>query len=66
MSEIKMKPVEDNMSTAEKEQELVDKTTKLLESLDYDYRVKNVIINKIKSYAPHWDHLVLDIEIKKK
>ncbi|MBT6073206.1 MAG: hypothetical protein HOH07_07145, partial [Euryarchaeota archaeon] len=51
---------------ANNHQELVDKTTKLLESLDYDYRVKNVTINKIKSYAPHWDHLVLDIEIKKK
>ena len=54
------------LAPANNHQELVDKTTKLLESLDYDYRVKNVIINKIKSYAPHWDHLVLDIEIKKK
>jgi len=27
MSEIKMKPVEDNLSTAEKEQELVDQTS---------------------------------------
>jgi tRNA wybutosine-synthesizing protein 3 len=53
------------LAPANNHQKLVDSTTKLLESLDYDYKVKNIIINKIKSYAPHWDHLVLDIEVKK-
>ena len=28
--------------------------------------ITNYKINKIKSYAPHWDHLVLDIQIGKK
>ena len=33
--------------------------------MNLNYKVNNSEINKIKSYAPHWDHLVLDIEIGK-
>jgi tRNA wybutosine-synthesizing protein 3 len=44
-------------------QKLVLDTTNTLENLDSSYKVKNINVNRIKSYAPHWDHLVLDIEI---
>jgi len=44
-------------------QKLVTETINVLENIDSRYKVTNVDINKIKSYAPHWDHLVLDIKI---
>ena len=43
---------------------LAETIEKLLK-MDLNYKVTNSEINKIKSYAPHWDHLVLDIEIGK-
>ena len=51
------------LAPADNHQKLVIDTTNILENLDSNYKVRNVDINKIKSYAPHWDHLVLDIEI---
>lgn len=41
-------------------------TSEKLQKIDYNYIITNYKINKIKSYAPHWDHLVLDIEIEKR
>ena len=46
-------------------QKLVSETTERLEKLNLKYKVKRIGINKIKSYAPHWDHLVLDIVLVK-
>ena len=51
------------LAPADDYQKLVIDTTNVLENLDSNYIVKSVNINRIKSYAPHWDHLVLDIEI---
>ena len=41
-------------------------TSEKLQKIDYNYIITNYKINKIKSYAPHWDHLVLDIQIEKR
>ena len=41
-------------------------TSEKLQKIDHNYIITNYKINKIKSYAPHWDHLVLDIEIEKR
>lgn len=46
-------------------QKLASETTERLEKLNLKYKVKKIEINKIKSYAPHWDHLVLDVRIVK-
>ena len=51
------------LSSSDNHQELVIQTKKILEEINKNYEVKNIDINKIKSYAPHWDHLVLDVEI---
>ena len=53
------------LAPSEDHQKLVSETKIILEEISNDYKVNNVNINKIKSYAPHWDHLVLDIEIIK-
>lgn len=44
----------------------ISETTEKLLKISLNYKIINCKINKIKSYAPHWDHLVLDIEIGKK
>lgn len=41
-------------------------TSEKLQKIDYNYIITNYNINKIKSYAPHWDHLVLDLQIEKR
>jgi tRNA wybutosine-synthesizing protein 3 len=41
-------------------------TSEKLQKIDYNYIITNYKINKIKSYAPHWDHLVLDLQIEKR
>jgi tRNA G37 N-methylase Trm5 len=51
------------LSPSDNHEELVIKSKKILEKINKKYEVGNITINKIKSYAPHWDHLVLDIEI---
>ena len=53
------------LAPADDYQKLVIDTTNVLENLDSNYIVKSVNINRIKSYAPHWDHLVLDIVLVK-
>lgn len=45
-------------------QEFLSETTEKLLKINLNYKITNSKINKIKSYAPHWDHLVLDIEIE--
>ena len=47
-------------------QVFLSETTEKLLKISLNYKIINCKINKIKSYAPHWDHLVLDIEIGKK
>ena len=47
-------------------QRFVTETCKKLLDINAKYKITDIQINKIKSYAPHWDHLVLDIEIGKK
>jgi len=51
------------LSPSDNHEELVIKTKKILGKINKNYEIKNIDINKIKSYAPHWNHLVLDIEI---
>jgi tRNA wybutosine-synthesizing protein 3 len=46
-------------------QVFLSETTEKLLKINLNYKIINCKINKIKSYAPHWDHLVLDIEIGK-
>ena len=46
-------------------QVFLSETTGKLLKINLNYKIINCKINKIKSYAPHWDHLVLDIEIGK-
>jgi tRNA wybutosine-synthesizing protein 3 len=53
------------LAPADNYEKLVMDTTNILENTNSNYKVKNVTINKIKSYAPHWDHLVLDIEVNR-
>jgi tRNA wybutosine-synthesizing protein 3 len=53
------------LAPADNHEKLVVETTATLEEINTNYKVKKVNINKIKSYAPHWDHLVLDIEINR-
>jgi tRNA wybutosine-synthesizing protein 3 len=45
-------------------QEFLSETTEKLLGINLNYKITNSKINKIKSYAPHWDHLVLDIKIE--
>ena len=51
------------LSPSDNHEKLVIKTKKILGKNDKNFQVKKINVNKIKSYAPHWDHLVLDIEI---
>jgi tRNA wybutosine-synthesizing protein 3 len=53
------------LAPAENHEKLVNETMYMLERISSNYKVKKIEINKIKSYAPHWDHLVLDIETVK-
>ena len=54
------------LSPSNNHEKFLLETSEKLQKIDYNYIITNYKINKIKSYAPHWDHLVLDIQIKKR
>jgi len=53
------------LAPSDNHQVFLSETTEKLLKINLNYKIINCKINKIKSYAPHWDHLVLDIEIGK-
>ena len=54
------------LSPSNNHEKFLLETSEKLQKIDYNYIITNYKINKIKSYAPHWDHLVLDIQIEKR
>ena len=54
------------LAPADNYEKFIKETTENIENKNLNYIMKNIHVNKIKSYAPHWDHLVLDIEMRKK
>ena len=54
------------LSPSNNHEKFLLETSEKLQKIDYNYIITNHKINKIKSYAPHWDHLVLDIQIEKR
>jgi tRNA wybutosine-synthesizing protein 3 len=54
------------LSPSNNHEKFLLETSEKLQNIDYNYVITNYKINKIKSYAPHWDHLVLDIQIEKR
>jgi tRNA G37 N-methylase Trm5 len=54
------------LSPSNNHEKLLLETSEKLQKIDNNYIITNYKINKIKSYAPHWDHLVLDIQIEKR
>ena len=54
------------LSPSNNHEKFLLETSEKLQKIDHNYIITNYKINKIKSYAPHWDHLVLDIEIEKR
>ena len=41
----------------------VDETITKLSNLNHDFSISESSRVRVKSYAPHWDHLVLDVEL---
>ena len=54
------------LSPSNNHEKFLLETSEKLQKIDHNYIITNYKINKIKSYAPHWDHLVLDIQIEKR
>ena len=53
------------LSPSNNHEKFILETSEKLQKINYNYTMTNCKINKIKSYAPHWDHLVLDIQLEK-
>ena len=53
------------LSPSNNHEKLILETSEKLQKINHNYTMTNCKINKIKSYAPHWDHLVLDIQLEK-
>ena len=41
----------------------VDETITKLSNLNHDFSITKTSQVRVKSYAPHWDHLVLDVNL---